>query len=318
MKKPLVILAGPTAVGKTGLSIALAREIGGSICSADSMQVYRRMDIGSAKITKEEMAGIRHYLIDILEPEEEFSAALFQKYAKEALKDIYSEEKIPIIAGGTGFYIQALLYDIDFTEQSPDTAYLSSLKKISEEKDGPERLYKNLREIDPESAAAIHANNVRKVTRALAYFHDTGESLAVRNAIERQKESPYLYRYYALTEERELLYADIDKRVDQMISAGLVEEVRKLREEGLRRDFVSAQGLGYKEIMEYLDGETSLPDAIDRIKQGTRHYAKRQMTWLRRERNVTWIRKEDFNFDNAKILSWILKDLETSRIIERK
>lgn len=308
-KRPLIIITGPTAVGKTALSVELAREIGGEIISADSMQVYRYMDIGSAKVTKEEMDGIPHHLIDVLEPTEEFNVVTFQKMAKEALEGIYERGHIPVIAGGTGFYIQALLYDIDFTETEEDTSY----RKVLEEKaakEGPEVLHEMLRAVDPESAEAIHANNVKRVIRALEFHAQTGEKISEHNEKERGKESPYQFFYYVLNTDRPVLYERIDRRVDVMLAQGLVEEVKKLKEMGCTRELISMQGLGYKEILAYLDGETSLDEAVYILKRDTRHFAKRQLTWFKRERDVRWLNLPEFDNDRTKVLAHIVAEVK--------
>lgn len=284
-KKPLIILTGPTAVGKTKASIGLAKAIGGEIISADSMQVYRHMDIGSAKITKEEMADVPHYLIDVLEPEEEFHVVRFQQMAKAAMADIYSRGKIPIIVGGTGFYIQALLYDIDFTENEGDSVYREKLEALAKEK-GAAYLHGQLAMVDPKSAEEIHANNIKRVIRALEFYHQTGQKISEHNERERQKESPYQFCYFVLNDRRECLYERIDQRVDQMIRNGLVQEVQTLKERGCTKQMVSMQGLGYKEIFSYLEGDCSLEEAVYIIKRDTRHFAKRQLTWFKRERDV--------------------------------
>ena len=251
-QKPMIILTGPTAVGKSALSVELAKKINGAVISADSMQVYRHMDIGSAKITPEEMQGVTHYMIDELEPDEEFHVVRFVTMAKEYLKEIYADGKIPIIAGGTGFYIQALLYDIDFTEQQCDETYRRQLEDLAREH-GAEYLHGILREVDPASAEAIHANNIKRVIRALEFYHLSGKKISEHNETERQKQSPYNFAYFVLTDERAKLYERIDRRVDAMIEAGLVEEVKKLKSMGCSREMVSMQGLGYKEILAYLD-----------------------------------------------------------------
>lgn len=314
MKKPLIILTGPTASGKTELSVALAKQIGGEIISADSMQVYRHMDIGSAKVTKEEMDGIPHHLLDVLEPWEDFNVTLFQKLAKEAMEKIYGNGHIPIVAGGTGFYIQALLYDIDFTENDGDFRYREKLMELAG-KEGPEKLHKMLSLVDPESAAAIHENNVKRVIRALEFYEKTGLKISEHNEAERKKESPYAFAYYVLTMERDLLYRRIEKRVDRMMESGLLDEVKALKLLGCKSSMVSMQGLGYKEILAFLDGEISLEEAVRIIKRDTRHFAKRQLTWFRREREVTWIQKEQFDFDNQAILHWMEADLKKRGII---
>lgn len=308
-KKPLIILTGPTAVGKTKASIGLAKTIGGEIISADSMQVYRHMDIGSAKITKEEMADVPHYLIDVLEPEEEFHVVRFQQMAKAAMTDIYSRGKIPIIVGGTGFYIQALLYDIDFTENEGDSVYREKLEVLAKEK-GAAYLHGQLAMVDPKSAEEIHANNIKRVIRALEFYHQTGQKISEHNERERQKESPYQFCYFVLNDRRECLYERIDQRVDQMIRNGLVQEVQTLKERGCTKQMVSMQGLGYKEIFSYLEGDCSLEEAVYIIKRDTRHFAKRQLTWFKRERDVIWVQKDELNYDDEKLLQSLLESIK--------
>ena len=305
-KKPLIILTGPTAVGKTKSSIGLAKAINGEIISADSMQVYKHMDIGSAKIRPQEMDNIPHYLVDVLEPDEEFNVVRFQKMAKEAMAKIYAKGKIPIVVGGTGFYIQALLYNIDFTDNEEDDTYRKHLEQLAKEK-GSEYLHDKLREADPKAAETIHANNTKRVIRALEFFHQTGQKISEHNEKERAKESPYIFRYFVLTDDREVLYDRINKRVDQMLEEGLLEEVASLREKGYTRDLVSMQGLGYKEILSYLDGECTLEEAVYILKRDTRHFAKRQLTWFRRERDVTWIDKRQFDRDEKRILDYMIE-----------
>ncbi|RJV72587.1 tRNA (adenosine(37)-N6)-dimethylallyltransferase MiaA [Coprococcus sp. AF27-8] len=308
-KKLLIILTGPTAVGKTKASIGLAKAIGGEIISADSMQVYRHMDIGSAKITKEEMADVPHYLIDVLEPEEEFHVVRFQQMAKAAMADIYSRGKIPIIVGGTGFYIQALLYDIDFTENEGDSVYREKLEALAKEK-GAAYLHGQLAMVDPKSAEEIHANNIKRVIRALEFYHQTGQKISEHNERERQKESPYQFCYFVLNDRRECLYERIDQRVDQMIRNGLVQEVQTLKERGCTKQMVSMQGLGYKEIFSYLEGDCSLEEAVYIIKRDTRHFAKRQLTWFKRERDVIWVQKDELNYDDKKLLQSLLESIK--------
>ena len=314
-KKPLVILTGPTAVGKTALSIKLASEIGGEIISADSMQVYRQMDIGSAKIKPEEMGGIPHHLIDILEPEEEFNVCLFEKLALEAMEQIYERGHIPVVVGGTGFYIQALLYQIDFTEEETDTAFRDKLWQLGEEK-GNHYLHELLRKVDPESAEEIHENNRKRVIRALEFYENSGKPISTHNKEQRQKTSAYNSCYFVLTDDRKKLYERIESRVDQMLSKGLVGEVRTLKERGCNASMVSMQGLGYKEILEYLDGRCSLLEAVEKIKKETRHFAKRQLTWFRREKDVIWLDKQAFAYDEDAVLSCILENLRKKEIIK--
>lgn len=316
-QKPMIILTGPTAVGKSALSVELAKKINGAVISADSMQVYRHMDIGSAKITPEEMQGVTHYMIDELEPDKEFHVVRFVTMAKEYLKEIYADGKIPIIAGGTGFYIQALLYDIDFTEQQCDETYRRQLEDLAREH-GAEYLHGILREVDPASAEAIHANNIKRVIRALEFYHLSGKKISEHNETERQKQSPYNFAYFVLTDERAKLYERIDRRVDAMIEAGLVEEVKKLKSIGCSREMVSMQGLGYKEILAYLDGGCTLEEAVYIIKRETRHFAKRQLTWFKRERDVIWLDKQAFGYDDAAILKDMISILEEKEIISHE
>lgn len=313
--KPLVILAGPTAVGKTELSIRLAKRINGAIISADSMQVYKYMDIGSAKIMPDEMEGVKHYLIDELDPSDEFNIVRFQQMAKDALKEIYANGQIPIIAGGTGFYIQALLYDIDFTHQDSDEAFRKEMADYAAEY-GAEALHEKLKEIDPVSYKTIHANNTKRVIRALEYFHLTGQPISAHNEQEHQKVSPYNFAYFVLTDDRKHLYDRIDYRVDLMMEKGLVDEVKKLYDMGYHKDMVSMQGLGYKELLSYLDGECSLEEAVYIIKRETRHFAKRQLTWFRRERDVIWLDKAAYQYNDQQILTDMCRMLQEKGICD--
>ena len=312
MALPLIIVTGPTAVGKTGLSIELAKALDGEIISADSMQVYRHMDIGSAKVTKEEMSGVPHHLIDVLEPTEDFNVVIFQKMAKAALAQIYEKGRIPIVAGGTGFYIQSLVYDIDFTENDSDVMLRRELETLAAER-GPDYVHSILKDIDPASAEQIHANNVKRVIRAIEFYKKTGMRISDHNETQRRKQSPYDLFYYVLSMERKILYDRIDKRVDKMIEQGLVEEVRNLAALGCTRDMVSMQGLGYKEILDYLEGRCSLEEAVYIIKRDTRHFAKRQITWFKRERDVRWLNTEEFENDRGKILEYILAEIKEWR-----
>ncbi|MDO4941860.1 MAG: tRNA (adenosine(37)-N6)-dimethylallyltransferase MiaA [Lachnospiraceae bacterium] len=311
--KPMIILTGPTAAGKTSLSIQLAKAVNGAVVSADSMQIYKKMNIGTAKIMPEEMEGIDHYLVDELDPGEEFHVARFQEMAKDALEQIYAKGQIPIIVGGTGFYIQALLYDIQFTDTKTDESYRRELKQIAKEK-GNHYLHEMLAEVDPKSAEAIHENNVKRVIRALEYYKETGEPISEHNERERMRTSPYHFVYFVLTHERSVLYDRINKRVDLMLGQGLVDEVKSLKSEGYDRNFVSMQGLGYKEILRYLDGEISLDEAVYILKRDTRHFAKRQLTWFGRERSVIMIEKQKFESDKA-ILDYMLEIIEDRGIL---
>ncbi len=308
-KRPLIVLTGPTAVGKTRLSVMLAKAIGGEIISADSMQVYRGMDIGSAKIKTKEMDGVPHHLIDVLEPDEEFNVVIFQKLCKEAMEKIYAAGHIPILTGGTGFYIQAVLYDIDFTETQEDTSYREELEALAKEK-GAEHLHGLLQQVDPKAAGEIHANNIKRVIRALEFHKQTGGRISEHNEKERQKESNYASCYFVLNDDRDKLYERIDIRVDEMVVEGLVEEVKALQERGFSKDMVSMQGLGYKEILAYLNGECTLDEAIYIIKRDTRHFAKRQITWFKREKDVIWVNKPEFSYDDGAILDFMLGRIE--------
>ena len=312
-KGSLIVITGPTAAGKTELSVALAKKIGGEIISADSVQVYKHMDIGSAKITKAEMQGIPHHLIDICEPAEAFNIARFKELGEQAVHEIYSRGKIPIIAGGTGFYIQSLLYDIDFKETAMDgtrTKYEELLKKR-----GASYLHSLLKEKDPEAAAAIHPNNSKRVIRALEYFEQTGTKTSAHNEEERRKKSPYNFAYFVLSLPREQLYDRINRRVEQMLEDGLLDEVQSLvASYGVSKDMVSMQALGYKEILDYLDGNTTLEDAIYTIQRDTRHFAKRQLTWFKREREVIWLDKEKHNTLDMQ-LDFITEHLKDKEII---
>lgn len=305
-KKPLLILTGPTAVGKTALSIGLAKALDGEIISVDSMQVYRHMDIGTAKIKPEEMQGVRHHLIDELEPWEEFNVAVFQKRCLECMEEIYSRRKLPILVGGTGFYIQSVLYGVDFTETEADTAYREQLAERAR-CEGVEVLHQELAGVDEQAAKEIHPNNVKRVIRALEYYKQTGERISEHNAKQQEKEAEYQFRYYVLSLPREILYQRINERVDKMQAEGLVEEVKALLAMGCSKEMVAMQGLGYKEIIDALEGRDTLENAFLRIKQETRHFAKRQFTWFRRERDVTWLRKDEFTSEQA-LLEYCIRD----------
>ena len=306
MKKPLIVLTGPTAVGKTKLSISLAKAVGGEIISADSMQVYKYMDIGSAKIMQSEMQGVPHYLVDELMPDEEFHIVRFQQMAKEAMEKIYAREHIPILVGGTGFYIQAVTRDIDFTQAEQDDGYRAELEKLSKEK-GSAFLHQMLMEVDPKSAENIHENNVKRVIRALEFYHQNGSPISAHNEEQQERTSPYKLAYFVLNAPRELLYERIDRRVDEMMDKGLVSEVQRLKDMGYHRGMVSMQGLGYKEILAYLDGEMSLAEAVRILKRDTRHFAKRQLTWFRREPETVWVNKDQFAYQDEKMLEYMLQ-----------
>ena len=303
-KPPLIVLTGPTAVGKTGLSISLAKALEGEIISADSMQVYRGMDIGTAKIRPEEMQGIPHHLIDILDPKEAFDVVQFQQRARQAIREIHDRGRMPIVVGGTGFYIQALLYDIDFTEEE-DSSLRRELEQQAETEDGRAALVEELRRCDPDSLLTIHPNNLKRVIRAVEFYRLHKAPISIHNAKEREKESAYDSRYFVLTDDRAKLYARIEQRIDLMLEEGLVEEVKRLTDAGLTREHISMQGIGYKEILDYLEGITEYDTAVDTLKKNTRHFAKRQLTWFRRERDVIWLDRT-VNPGDGELLEQIL------------
>lgn len=293
-KRPLLVLTGPTAVGKTEAAISLAKLCDGEIISADSMQVYRKMNIGTAKITPEQTQGIPHYMIDELEPDEEFNVFLFQKKTKAYMEDIYAKGKLPILVGGTGFYIQAVLYDIEFTEENKEADSVREKLQEQARTCGTAALYQRLLEVDPDYAKTVHENNVKRIIRALEYHTLTGKTFSSHNEEQKKKNSPYCFAYFVLNMERETLYQNIDRRVDIMIQEGLIDEVQHLLNLGYGRSLVSMQGLGYKEIAAALCGECSMEEAITILKRDTRHFAKRQLTWFRREKEVCMIEKEHY------------------------
>lgn len=316
IKKPIVVLTGPTAVGKTELSLKLASAINGEIISADSMQVYKYMDVGTAKIKQEEMCEIKHYLVDELEPDEDFNVVRFKEKTIMCLEEIYAKGKIPILVGGTGFYIQAILYDIDFSKTIIDNGYRKELEDLAKDR-GNEYLHEMLKEVDEESSKVIHCNNVKRVIRALEYYKDTNTPISKHNEKQRENQSPYNFAYIVLNTDREKLYENIDKRVDVMIKKGLVEEVNWLyRDKQYSKDLISMQGLGYKEIIDYLDGLCTLEQAIYILKRDTRHFAKRQLTWFKREKEVSWINKKEYYDNEELILKEILDILNNKQIFE--
>lgn len=311
-KNKLIILAGPTASGKTSVSIDLAKRLGGEIISADSMQVYKYMDVGTAKISVEEMQGVKHHLIDVLDPKEDFNIVKFQNMVKCSIEEIVKNGHIPILVGGTGFYIQSVIYDIDFNNEDDNS---SVRKKLEEEYDafGADFMHEKLKKIDIVSAQTIHKNNKKRIIRAIEYFLMNNEPISSHNEVQREKKSPYDYRFFVLNPPRDILYERINKRVDIMVENGLVDEVKKLREMGLSTANISMQGIGYKEIIEYLDGLVSLETAIENIKQNTRHMAKRQVTWFKREKDVIYV--DPFSFEsNDKIVDYMIEKINTERM----
>ena len=290
----LVIIAGPTAVGKSECAVELSKKINGEVISADSMQVYRGMDVGTAKITPEEMQGIRHFGIDILNPDQNYDVTEFVSMAHEAMEQIYADEKIPVLCGGTGFYIQALAYDIDFGDEQVDIDYRKELKEFAD-KNGTEALHEKLREVDPESAEAIPAGNVKRVIRALEYFKNHGTKISEHNAEERRRKSPYELYFFVLTDDRKKLYDRIDTRVDRMMDAGFLDEAKRIYDLIGDKECTAAKAIGYRELFEYFRGECSLEEAVAKIKQDTRHFAKRQLTWFKRYPEVIWVDRQIYN-----------------------
>ncbi len=289
----VIVIVGPTASGKTNLSIELAKRMNGEIISADSMQIYKYMDIGTAKPTKEEMQDISHYLIDEVLPNEDFNVVRFKELAEKYIDNILEKGKQPIVAGGTGLYISSLINNINFSESESDWELREAFKKEAEEF-GPEYLHKKLQEVDPNSALSIHPNNIKRVIRALEVYYQTQKPISYHNEMSRSIPPKYQFVLVGLNMDRQVLYNRINKRVDIMIQNGLVDEVKGLVDLGYADSIISMQGIGYKEILEFLRNNITLEQAIDNIKQGTRRYAKRQITWFKRIHGINW-----FNVDNC-------------------
>ncbi|WP_061994745.1 tRNA (adenosine(37)-N6)-dimethylallyltransferase MiaA [Clostridium sp. ATCC 25772] len=310
--KNLLIIAGPTAVGKTEISIKIAKEINGEIISCDSMQIYKDMDIGSAKISKDEMDGVRHYLIDIIEPNEEFSVAAFKENAENIIEDIYKREKVPMVVGGTGLYINSLIFNYSFGDTSKDEEYRKELEKVANEK-GKDYVHNMLKDIDIESYKKLYPNDLKRVIRALEVYKVTGKTMSKYLSEQKIYDIPYNVHYYVLNMNRENLYERINKRVDIMMEKGLLNEVKELKDKGYTKDMQSMKGIGYKELLLYLDGEISLECAVDMIKQFSRNYAKRQLTWFRKDKRVVWIDKDNFTNDE-EIVKFIKKDFKKKEL----
>ncbi|GAA0120712.1 MAG: tRNA (adenosine(37)-N6)-dimethylallyltransferase MiaA [Clostridium argentinense] len=306
--KNLFILAGPTAVGKTEISIKLAKNLNGEIISCDSMQIYKEMDIGSAKITKEEMSGIEHYLVDIINPNEEFSVAQFKQYAEEAIFKISNKNKLPMVVGGTGLYINSLIYNYSFGDTDKDEKYREYLNGLAEKK-GKEYVHNMLKEIDEESFKKLYPNDLKRVVRALEVYKTTGKTMSEYLVEQDIYNIPYNVYYYVLTMNREKLYERINKRVDIMMEKGLLEEVTALKNKGYTEDMQSMKGIGYKELLYHLKGEISLEKSIDMIKQFSRNYAKRQLTWFRKDPRVVWVDKDNFSNDE-EVAKFIEEDFK--------
>lgn len=303
---PVIVITGPTCVGKSNTAVLTAKKLNGEIISADSIQVYRGLDIGSAKITPEEMQGIKHHLIDFMEPTEEYNVTLFQQMGRTCIHEIQEQGKIPIIAGGTGFYIQALVKDVDFNKDATNQTRREDLMKEAEGKD-PLYLYSILKDIDPVTASVIDPYNLKRVARAIEFYESSGLSLASHN--KKEMEKPYCYDtfYFVLYDDREQLYERIDKRVDTMMQNGLLTEVERCFHRNIPKDATSMQGIGYKELYGYLCGECTLEEAVARIKINSRHFAKRQITWFKREKNTIWINVKDYNYDLNAIAEYIVQ-----------
>lgn len=304
--KQIMVVAGPTASGKTGLAIRLAKQYGGEVVSADSIQIYKELNIASAKPTAEEMEGVPHHLLDFVAPFDTFSVADYVKRAKECIDDILSRGKLPIVAGGTGLYISSLVDNIQFAEETPDATVRERLW-AEVERDGIEPVYARLLQIDPEAAAAIHPNNTKRVIRALEIFETTGMTMTEQNRRSRDIPSPYDAFMILLSPPRDLLYQRIDLRVDQMVKQGLFEEAKHLREIGLTKEMQSMQGIGYKEVFDYFDGLCTKEECIDAICQATRRYAKRQLTWFRRDERYRVLDPMDKNAEKTVLEEFVWK-----------
>lgn len=300
-KKTVYVIGGPTASGKSNLAIELAKKINGEIVSADSMQIYKDMDIGTAKIKKDEMQGIKHYMIDIVTPEERYSVSRFKKEAEKAIDKILENGKVPIVVGGTGLYIDSLIYGIEFQDEKIDTEYREHLNQIAE-KEGLENLYKQAQTIDPNAMLKISPNDKKRIIRVLEIYYKTGKTKTELEIESRSHEVKYNYKVYAITMEREKLYDRIEQRVDTMIKQGLIDEVKNIIKK--YSGFPTAmQGLGYKEVVEFLENHITKDEMIEKIKKETRHYAKRQLTWFRKNKEIIWLNgEEDIEKNINKIL----------------
>lgn len=299
-KEKVIVICGPTASGKTALSIELAKQINGEIISCDSMQIYKEMDIGTAKPTKEEMGEIKHYLLDFVSPDERYSVADYKKDAKEKIKEILKKGKVPIIVGGTGLYIDSLIYEIEYPNIEFDEKYREELEKEVEEK-GLETLYEKAKKIDPEAITKISKNDKKRILRILEIYHATGKNKTEQEKESRKKEVEYDYHVYALNWDRQVLYERINKRVDIMIEQGLIEEVKNIYRK-YDKFPTAMQGLGYKEVVEYLEEKCTKEEMIEKIKQETRRYAKRQLTWFRKNKQTIWLDAQEKMQNNIEII----------------
>lgn len=306
--KDLFILAGPTGIGKTKISLTLAEKLHGEIISADSMQIYKKMDIGSAKISVDEMMGVPHHLIDFLDPGESFSVAEFSSMSKAVIEEIYSRGNLPMLVGGTGLYINSLIYNYSFAETNKDEEYRKELEAVAAEK-GVEFLHNMLKDVDEASYNKLYPNDLKRVIRALEVYKVTGVPISEAAKNEDIFNIPYNVHYYVLNMDRAKLYERINKRVDIMVEAGLLNEVIELSKEGYTKDMQSMKGIGYKEILEALDGVISMDKAIENIKQFSRNYAKRQLTWFRKDPRAIWIDKDNFK-DDDEVADFIIRDFK--------
>ena len=296
MKTKVIAIVGPTASGKTKMAIDLAKEIDGEIISADSRYVYKGFDIASAKPTMEERDGVPHHLIDIVNPDEQFSVARYCQCAKQAIDSIHAKGKPAVMVGGTGLYVDSLVNNIQFSEIEPDEQYRTKMDLLADEK-GNGHIYNMLMEIDPGSAKKISVSDRKRIIRALEVYHLTGKTITWHNEQSKSVPSPYNTTMFAIDVEREVLYDKINRRVDIMMDMGLLEEVKSIIDMGIGKDTTAMQAIGYKEIVQYLDGEITLEEAVDKIKQGSRRYAKRQLTWYRRNEKVNWVKSIDEVFE---------------------
>ncbi|HAN09836.1 MAG TPA: tRNA (adenosine(37)-N6)-dimethylallyltransferase MiaA [Clostridiales bacterium] len=305
-KRDLIVIGGPTASGKTDVSVELAKRISGEIISADSIQVYMHMNIGSAKVSNKEMKGVFHYLIDEIAPDEEFNIAIFKQKAEHYIEKIYTKDKIPIIVGGTGFYVQSVLKDVEFAEMESDYELRRKLENEAKTQ-GNEYVHDMLKQIDEVSARNIHPNNLKRVIRAIEYYKITGQPISIHNEKEKTKVDIYNTKYFVLNMDRETLYDRINRRVDIMMSNGLIDEVKMLLNMGYHENLTSMQGIGYKEVVDYIKGNISFEIMVSTIKQNTRNFAKRQLTWYKNQTNAIWIDVDKLGFDTEKIMNEMLK-----------
>ena len=300
MKPTVIVIGGPTASGKSNLAVELAKKINGEIISADSMQIYKDMNIGTAKITEKEMQGIPHYMLDIVSPEKRYSVSEYKKEAEKAIEEILKKGKVPIIVGGTGLYIESLIYGIEFQEEEFDEKYRQELNNIAET-EGLEKLYQEAKKIDPKAMEKISKNDRKRIIRVLEIYHKTGKTKTEQEIESRKKEVKYNYKIFAINFDREKLYSRIEQRIDQMIEYGLIQEVENIKKK-YNKFPTAMQGLGYKEVVEYLEHKITKEEMLEKLKKETRHYAKRQITWFRKYKEITWLEGENDINVNLEII----------------